>query len=100
MIITLLIGFGIDAQTATLPIDFEGGSIFNGDFTVTVDLKYSQDLEIEIRDILGRVLESEMIFGAKESILKTYSIENYSSGMHSVLIRTTEKTTSLKLVKP
>ena len=72
----------------------------SGVFTVTTTLSHEQELEIEIRDLMGRVIESEIILDANGAILKTYSIENYPSGLYSVIIRTDNNTKSLKLVKP
>ncbi|MFT6501550.1 MAG: hypothetical protein ACJASQ_001666 [Crocinitomicaceae bacterium] len=72
----------------------------SGVFTVTTTLSHEQDLVIEIRDLLGRVIESDVILDANGAVLKTYSIEEYPSGLYSVLVRTANKTKLMKLVKP
>lgn len=72
----------------------------SGVFTLSTNLSSPQNVVIEIRDLAGRILQSETTLDANGVFVKSLSVEAYPSGIYSVVIRTSDRTKVLKLVKP
>jgi hypothetical protein len=83
--------------------DLQNFSVFpnptTGSFTLTKNLSFQQNMEIEIRDITGKIVAIETIIDAEGTFAKTFDIEHYPAGIYSVLIQTPSKTQLVKVIK-
>lgn len=67
--------------------------------TVTYDSESRQDIEIQITDVLGRVVLEDQDYTSTKKFEKEYSLKDLSEGMYLVSLKTRDSVVSKKVIK-
>lgn len=71
----------------------------NGNFTISFDQQYADDIVIEVTNMLGEKVYSEQLNSFSGKYEKQISLENYAKGVYSLQLKTKENYISRKIVK-
>ena len=70
-----------------------------GIFTVSKTIDLSEEIEIEIKDITGRTVDHYKIYGKKPLLKENFNINDYPSGVFTLIISTRNQVNVIKLIK-